>query len=144
MSSVEQSSPELEAQGKLGLFRHLRLGLSSSYYRMAEVFGLKRLQDLMLVRNFLPSCRARPLLRECFQSKCRHVMIRCRLPGACRNPHRLSGCLAANTRMLRVLPRPWSKRWGLSSACGLSESAAVGLTTTQQPPKTGVFGGPFA
>ena len=34
---------------KLSLLRHIRLGISTSYYRMAEVFGLKRFHDFMQV-----------------------------------------------------------------------------------------------
>lgn len=46
MTSLQQTGSD---EPKLGFLRNLRLGLSSSYYRMAEVFGLKRLQDFMLV-----------------------------------------------------------------------------------------------
>lgn len=39
-----------EDTNRISLLKQIRWGLSSSYYRMAQVLGLKRLQDFMQVR----------------------------------------------------------------------------------------------
>lgn len=41
-------SRELEAES-ISIYKQLRLGLSSTYYSMAQVLGLRRLQDYIQV-----------------------------------------------------------------------------------------------
>ena len=87
MVSVSWRSPPPEAlpstaeedSDKVALLKHLRLGLSSTYYSMAHVLGLRRLQDYIQAcgsSSALASTRGSTpasLLTDC--------LLTCLLPG---------------------------------------------------------------
>lgn len=54
-------SSEEEAQ-RISLLKQLRLGLSSTYYSMAQVLGLRRLQDYMQVADRVQADESRSKL----------------------------------------------------------------------------------